>query len=77
MLHRSFHVTVTILDIFHLSVFYLKLNVSGTAFCLHLQVLLAHLGPTGKARPEDIDRIQCPKSCALSKRQDDGQCPEL
>jgi hypothetical protein len=38
-------VTVTILDISHRPVFYLKREVSETGFCLRLQVGPTYLGP--------------------------------
>jgi hypothetical protein len=36
--HSFLYVTITILHIIHRPVFYLKLNVSETGFCLRLQV---------------------------------------
>jgi hypothetical protein len=35
---RYINITITILDIIHRSIFYLKQNVSETGFCLRLQV---------------------------------------
>jgi hypothetical protein len=61
------NITNTILDIIHSAVFYLKRNISATGFCLRLQVLSL----------KEEDRIQSPKRCVLSKRQEDGCCPEL
>jgi hypothetical protein len=37
-------ITITILDIIHRPVFYLKYNFSETEFCLRLQVEPTHLG---------------------------------
>jgi hypothetical protein len=41
--------TITILDIIHRPVFYLKHDVSDTEFCLHLQVEPNKMGPIEKA----------------------------
>jgi hypothetical protein len=40
---------IIILDIIHHPVFYLKLNVSETGFCILLQVEPAQMGPTDRA----------------------------
>jgi hypothetical protein len=70
--------SVTILDIIHRPVFYLKRNVSETGFCLRLQLVsLRTLGPNEQVPPEGGDKIQSPKRCVLCKIQDDGQCQEL
>jgi hypothetical protein len=42
-------VTITILDIIHRPVFYLKLDVSEAEFCLCLQVEPTHMGPIDEA----------------------------
>jgi hypothetical protein len=57
---------IQFLDIIHLPVFYLKQNVSETGFCLRL--VYAQLN---RLLPEDGDRIQSPKRCVFSKKQDD------
>jgi hypothetical protein len=43
------NITITILDIIHRPVFYLKHDVSETGFCLHLRVELTQLGPIDTA----------------------------
>jgi hypothetical protein len=62
--------TITILDIIHRPVFYLRHYVSETGFFLSLQEEPTHLGPLDTAVSGDGDRIQSPKSCPI-KRQDD------
>jgi hypothetical protein len=57
-------ITVTVLDIIHCPVLYLK-HVSETGFCVHLQ------GQTEYVPPEDGDNT-VPKHCVLNNRQDDG-----
>jgi hypothetical protein len=42
-------ITITILDIIHRPVFYLKHNVSEAVFCLRLQVEPIQLGPIHRA----------------------------
>jgi hypothetical protein len=44
-----YRLTITILDIIHRPVFYLKYDVSVTGFCLHLQVEPTQLGPIDRA----------------------------
>jgi hypothetical protein len=41
--------TITILDIIHRPVFYLKHNVSETGFCLRLHVETTQIGAVGRA----------------------------
>jgi hypothetical protein len=43
------NITITILDITHRHVFYLKYDVSETEFCLQLQVETIQLGPIDRA----------------------------
>jgi hypothetical protein len=73
---RYINITITILDIIHRLVFYLKHHVSETGFCLQVKVArrqrLYLFGPTEEIAPEDGDRIQSPKLCVLSKKYDDG-----
>jgi hypothetical protein len=75
------NITITILDIIHRPVFYLKYDISETGICLRLQVEPTQLGPIDGASfcvpPEDGDRIQSPKRHVFNKRQNDGWCPEL
>jgi hypothetical protein len=65
-------VTATILGIMHRPVFYLKLYVSETGFCLRLQVGPTHLGQLDITilcfRTVDGDRIQSPNHRVLNKR---------
>jgi hypothetical protein len=42
-------ITITILDIIHRPVFYLKQDFSDTGFCLRLQVEPTQMGPTDRA----------------------------
>jgi hypothetical protein len=77
------------MDIVHYPVFYLKHNVSETAFCLHLQVELTQLAPKDRDRLGlrqganwvgstcGGDRIQSTKRHVLNKRQDHGKRVEL
>jgi hypothetical protein len=67
-------ITITILDIIHRPVFYLKYNVSETEYCPCVQeeTSLYLLVPTGKIPLGDGHRIQSPKCCVLNKRQDDA-----
>jgi hypothetical protein len=66
---------------FHCAVFYLKRNVSGTGFCLHLQVEPTKLGSVNRAtlclRTWSGGRIQSAKRFLLSRRQGYRWCPEL
>jgi hypothetical protein len=84
------NLTITILDIIHRPVFYLKHSFSQTESNLRVQVVptqldltdgnsdyLCRLDTTEKVLPEDGDKIQSPKYFVLNKRQYDGQCPEL
>jgi hypothetical protein len=64
--------TISILDIIHRTVFYLKHDVSETAFCLRIQVEPTQLGQASP--PEDGNILQYPKRRVLNKRQDDGYC---
>jgi hypothetical protein len=43
--------TTIIVDIIHLSVLYLKHNISETGFCLFLQVVLTQFDPIDKESP--------------------------
>jgi hypothetical protein len=43
------NITITILDIVHRPIFYLKQDVSETGFCLHHEVEHTHVGPIEKA----------------------------
>jgi hypothetical protein len=45
-----FYITITILDIVHRLVSYLKLNISETGICLRLQVEPTQLGQTDRER---------------------------
>jgi hypothetical protein len=60
----DFHgsVTITVLDIIHRPVYYLKHSVSETGVCPRIQVEPTQLGPINRTNlllfPEDGDRIQ-------------------
>jgi hypothetical protein len=45
------NITITILDIIHRPVFYLKHGVSEAGFCLRLQLGLTQVGPIDIANP--------------------------
>jgi hypothetical protein len=76
------NIAITILDIIHRPVFYLKDDVSETGFCLCLQLEPVQVGqyknqslspePPENISPEYGNIIQSPKFCDLNKRQDDG-----
>jgi hypothetical protein len=70
------NITITILDIIHRPVSYLKHSFSQTGFGLRLRMVATQLGPTGRAVPVSGhqlgDRIQSQTLYALNKRQDDG-----
>jgi hypothetical protein len=65
------NITITILDIIHRLVFYLKHDVSEAGFCLRLQTEPTQMGlieepslsqdPSGQVPHEDGDKIQSPK----------------
>jgi hypothetical protein len=52
LLRRCSVITITILDIIHRPVFYLKVNVSETGFCLRLQTALIQVGQKIEISPE-------------------------
>jgi hypothetical protein len=76
--------TVTILNIIHRPVFYLKHSVSDIGFCIRLQVDPNQLVPTDRSslchrRLAQLSRfnletyrIQSPRHLLLNKRQSDG-----
>jgi hypothetical protein len=47
---NNYHITITILDIIHRPVFYLKHGVSETEFCLQHQVERTQVAPIDRAR---------------------------
>jgi hypothetical protein len=69
-----YYTTITILDIIHRPVFYLKHNVSDTGFCLCLQEEPTQFDPIDWDGPSPNlgNRIRPSKRCFLNKRQDDG-----
>jgi hypothetical protein len=62
---RYINITVTILDIIHRPVFYLKHSVSEIGFWLRFQVEPSYFGPI------DIARLS-PKRCIFSIGRDSG-----
>jgi hypothetical protein len=69
---------VTVLDIIHRPVLYLKHDVSETGLCLHLKVNLARrqrlalFGPSKLVQREDGNRIQSTKRFVFNKRTMDS-----
>jgi hypothetical protein len=70
-------ITITVLDIIHLSVCYLEHNVLKTGVCVCLQLELTQVSPVNRASlclriPEqfypDADRTQSPKCLVLNKK---------
>jgi hypothetical protein len=75
LLRWYINVAITILDIIHRPVFYLKYNGFKTRFCFHFQVKPTQSGdrnyllsPTKFVPPEDVVRIQTTKRCACKKK---------
>jgi hypothetical protein len=64
------NITITILDIIHHPVFYLKHDFSETELFLRLQVEQAQLGPLGRVSPDWTQAI--PSIEPNWVRQDDG-----
>jgi hypothetical protein len=73
--HININITITILDIVHRPVFYLKRDVSETGFCLRLQAEPTHLGPIVKATL--CHRTPASQSQTQSHITTDGQSASL
>jgi hypothetical protein len=70
-------ITITILDIIHLHIFYSKLNLSDTIFCLGLQRQRLSVSIGSNCICSIEETIQFQKLCVLNKKYDDGYCPKL